>query len=44
MNEKKFQALSKPQQELVIKIASEAERQGVNPELAIAIAEAETGG
>jgi len=44
MNEKKFNALSKPQQEVVIKIAAEAERQGVKPEFAIAIAEAETAG
>jgi len=44
MDEKKFNALSKPQQEVVIKIAAEAERQGVKPEFAIAIAEAETAG
>jgi hypothetical protein len=44
MDEKRFNALSKPQQDVVIKIATEAERQGVNPALAIAIAEAETGG
>jgi len=44
MDDKKFQSLSKPQQDVVLKIASEAERQGVNPKLAIAIAEAETGG
>jgi hypothetical protein len=44
MDEKKFNALSKPQQDVVIKIAAEAERQGVRPEFAIAIAEAETGG
>jgi len=44
MDEKKFNALSKSQQEVVIKLATEAERQGVNPELVIAIAEAETGG
>ena len=44
MDEKKFNSLSKPQQDVVIKIATEAERQGVRPELAIAIAEAETGG
>jgi hypothetical protein len=44
MDDKKFQALSKPQQELVVKIATEAERQGVRPELALAVAEAETGG
>ena len=44
MDEKRFNALSKPQQDVVIKIATEAERQGVNPTLAIAIAEAETGG
>jgi ribosomal protein L9 len=44
MDEKKFNSLSKPQQDVVIKIATEAERQGVNPTLAIAIAEAETGG
>ena len=44
MKDEKFQALSKPQRDVVLKIAKEAERQGVNPELAIAIAEAETGG
>jgi len=44
MDDKKFQSLSAPQQQVVLKIAKEAERQGVNPELAIAIAEAETGG
>ena len=44
MDEKKFNALSKSQQDVVIKIATEAERQGVNPAFAIAIAEAETGG
>jgi hypothetical protein len=44
MDEKRFNSLSKPQQDVVIKIATEAERQGVRPELAIAIAEAETGG
>ena len=44
MDEKRFNALSKPQQDVVIKIATEAERQGIKPELAIAIAEAETGG
>jgi hypothetical protein len=44
MEDKKFQLLSKPQQDVVLKIAAEAERQGVNPKLAIAIAEAETGG
>lgn len=44
MDDKKFQSLSKPQQDVVLKIAAEAERQGVNPKLAIAIAEAETGG
>jgi len=44
MDEKKFNALSKSQQEVIIKLATEAERQGVNPELVIAIAEAETGG
>lgn len=44
MDEKKFNALSKSQQEVVIKIAAEAERQGVKPEFAIAIAEAETNG
>ena len=44
MDEKRFNKLSKPQQDVVIKIAAEAERQGVNPALAIAIAEAETGG
>lgn len=44
MDDKKFESLSKPQQDVVLKIASEAERQGVNPKLAIAIAEAETGG
>jgi len=44
MEDAKFKALSKPQQDVVRKIAAEAERQGVNPELVIAIAEAETGG
>lgn len=44
MDEKKFNALSKSQQDVVIKIAAEAERQGVNPAFAIAIAEAETAG
>lgn len=44
MDEKKFNALTKPQQDVVIKIAAEAERQGVNPAFAIAIAEAETAG
>lgn len=44
MDDKKFNSLTKPQQDLVIKIAAEAERQGVKPELALAIAEAETGG
>jgi len=44
MDEKKFKSLSQDQQNTVIKIATEAERQGVNPEFAIAIAEAETGG
>jgi hypothetical protein len=44
MDDKKFQSLTKPQQDVVLKIAAEAERQGVNPKLAIAIAEAETGG
>jgi hypothetical protein len=44
MDDKKFQSLSKPQQDVVLKIAAEAERQGVNPKLAIAVAEAETGG
>ena len=44
MDEKRFNALSKPQQDVVIKIAAEAERQGVNPALAIAVAEAETRG
>lgn len=44
MDEKKFNALTKPQQDVVIKIAAEAERQGVNPAFAVAIAEAETGG
>jgi hypothetical protein len=44
MDEKRFNSLSKAQQDVVIKIAAEAERQGVNPEFAIAIAEAETGG
>jgi hypothetical protein len=44
MQEEKFKALSKPQQEVVLKIAKEAERQGVDPQLAIAVAEAETGG
>jgi hypothetical protein len=44
MDDKKFQSLTQAQQDMVIKIAAEAERQGVNPKLAIAIAEAETGG
>lgn len=44
MDEKKFSALTKPQQDVVIKIAAEAERQGVNPAFAVAIAEAETAG
>lgn len=44
MDDKKFQSLTKAQQDVVLKIAAEAERQGVNPRLAIAIAEAETGG
>lgn len=44
MEDKEFQSLSKPQQETVMKIAAEAERQGVNPKLAIAVAHAETGG
>jgi hypothetical protein len=44
MDDKKFQSLTKAQQDVVMKIAAEAERQGVNPKLAIAIAEAETGG
>ena len=44
MDEKRFNALSKPQQDVVIKIAAEAERQGVNPAFAIAVAEAETRG
>ena len=44
MDDKKFQSLTKAQQDVVLKIAAEAERQGVNPKLAIAIAEAETGG
>jgi hypothetical protein len=44
MDDKKFQSLTKAQQDVVMKIAAEAERQGVNPKLAIAVAEAETGG
>ena len=44
MKDEKFQALSKSQRDVVMKIAKEAERQGVDPELAIAVAEAETGG
>ena len=44
MDDKRFQSLTKAQQDVVLKIATEAERQGVNPKLAIAIAEAETGG
>lgn len=44
MDDTKFNSLTKPQQDLVIKIAAEAERQGVKPALALAIAEAETGG
>jgi hypothetical protein len=44
MQDEKFLALSKPQRDVVMKIAKEAERQGVDPQLAIAVAEAETGG
>lgn len=44
MDDEKLRKLSKSQFDLVEKIAKEAERQGVNPALAIAIAEAETGG
>ena len=44
MEDKEFQSLSKPQQDTVMKIAAEAERQGVNPKLAIAVAHAETAG
>jgi hypothetical protein len=42
MDDKKFQSLTKSQQDVVVRIAAEAERQGVNPKLAIAIAEAES--
>jgi ABC-type lipoprotein release transport system permease subunit len=37
MDDKTFKSLSKPQQDVVLKIAAEAERQGVNPRLAIAV-------
>jgi hypothetical protein len=43
MDDKTFKSLSKPQQDVVLKIAAEAERQGVNPKLAIAVAQAESG-
>lgn len=42
MDDAQFNSLSKPQQDTVIKIAAEAERQGVRPELAIATAYAES--
>ena len=44
MDDAKLKKLSPAQFSVVEKIAKEAERQGVNPALAIAIAEAETGG
>jgi len=44
MDDAKLMKLSPAQFSMVEKIAKEAERQGVNPALAIAIAEAETGG
>ena len=44
MDDAKLKKLSPAQFSIVEKIAKEAERQGVNPALAIAIAEAETGG
>ena len=44
MDDAKLKKLSPAQFEVVEKIVKEAERQGVNPALAIAIAEAETGG
>lgn len=44
MDDAKLMKLSPTQFNMVEKIAKEAERQGVNPALAIAIAEAETGG
>lgn len=44
MDDAKLMKLSPAQFSVVEKIAKEAERQGVNPALAIAIAEAETGG
>jgi hypothetical protein len=44
MDDAKLMKLSPAQFSVVEKIAKEAERQGVNPSLAIAIAEAETGG
>jgi hypothetical protein len=44
MDDAKLMKLSPAQFNVVEKIAKEAERQGVNPALAIAIAEAETGG
>jgi hypothetical protein len=44
MDDAKLKKLSPAQFDMVEKIAKEAERQGVNPSLAIAIAEAETGG
>jgi hypothetical protein len=43
MDDKTFKSLPKPQQDVVLKIAAEAERQGVNPKLAIAVAQAESG-
>ena len=44
MDDAKLKKLSPAQFEVVEKIVKEAERQGVNPALAVAIAEAETGG
>jgi uncharacterized coiled-coil protein SlyX len=44
MNDEQFKKLTPAQQSTVIKIAKEAERQGIKPELALAIASAETGG
>ena len=44
MDDAKLKKLTPAQFDMVEKIAKEAERQGVNPALAIAIAEAETGG
>jgi hypothetical protein len=44
LDDKTLSALSKPQLDTIQKIHDEAIRQGVNPEFAVAIAEAETGG